>query len=191
MEIESGSTRLHSVENLLRKDTMDLSIRQKSEWKTVAVTTVYTEPATLPAARFRVYSFLCTMYCKPGRKFMTVLKHDMHSICVNVSATEWTFWSPSRFILSSNTPKPSCSRNSSSHSLENSQQKGKGNCLHNLLPWCDVIRRLHTFFTSVSFTLHTLFTQPVFMQPDCPNVNFLMSDHEFQKSKSSHQSKHN
>ena len=26
--------------------------------------------------------------------------------------------------------------------------KGKGNSLHNLLPWCDVIQRLHTFFTS-------------------------------------------
>ena len=26
--------------------------------------------------------------------------------------------------------------------------KGKGNSLHNLLPWCDTIRRLHTFFTS-------------------------------------------
>jgi len=26
--------------------------------------------------------------------------------------------------------------------------KGKGNTLHNLLPWCDAIHRLHTFFTS-------------------------------------------
>jgi hypothetical protein len=26
--------------------------------------------------------------------------------------------------------------------------KGKGNSLHNLLPWCDAIRSLHTFFTS-------------------------------------------
>jgi hypothetical protein len=53
--------------------------------------------------------------------------------------------------------------------------RGKGNSLHNLIPWCDAIQRLHTFFTC---SLHDEMT-----------VQMLISSKNHWAA--SHQSKHN